>query len=720
MGLITSKDTKVLIQGITGKQGSIICRDMLEYGTKVLAGVTPGRGGTRTHNIPVYDTVDEALRHHPDINVSLVSVPRQAARDAAIEVMKKKKIKLVNLLTEGIPVRDIAEIVRVARKYEVSLIGPSSVGIICPADRVKIGAIGGNDPGVFYSGEVAIFSKSGGMCLSLATQIFNRHGFGTSTVIGIGGDRIIGSNFVDLLKLARNDRDTKLVVLNGEVGGNYEEEAAKYIRKTKYPKPVVGLISGVGAEHFFPKGSRMGHAGAVIGEGDVGTYEHKMKTLEESGVQIARSSDELVELVGKILRGENTGQHLEEEDLEKPELVSIAKPKLESMKRQIRAITINTGITVLKDGKPHLLGYPFSDLIMKASIEETILMVLTQKEPKAKDCNLLKRLLTYHIKNLPLSKSAVEAAVQSARHGNALNSAVSAGLLCQDSVPPEIFHEDLKLAFSPQQGVAVVLIGWVMALVGHILNGNFKVTADSGHMDDIFFRAVAGRKSTPDEGEVFRGIFNGCVDHTPAVPSSLAAITAYSGGVLMRTALAAGITAMGDTHAGAGEGAARAFQVEAELASNAHSIEDKAHWLVDSYTGKFGGPKRRIPGYGHRYYSLYGTDPRAVALLELAEKHGFNGKYVALARAVEHILKEQKAAGLCLNIDGAIGAVISEMGISPDAGKALFIIPRSAGILGQLIEQKAGSFFRLDNESITYVGPPVPRQYKGANKTQVK
>jgi succinyl-CoA synthetase alpha subunit len=683
---------------------------MLDYGTQVVAGVTPGKGGTRIYNIPVYETVDDALRHHPDINASLITVPRQVARDAALEIIGKGKIKLVNILTEGIPVRDIAEIVQVARQHGVHLIGPSSVGLICPKDRVKIGAIGGNDPGVFYSGEIAIFSKSGGMCLSLATQIFNRHGFGTSTVVGMGGDRIIGSNFVDLLKLAKDDHETKLIVLNGEVGGSYEEDAAEYIKKTNYSKPVVGLISGVGAEHFFPKGSRMGHAGAVIGEGDIGTYEHKMKVFKAAGVQMVKSSDELVELVGKILKEEIEGNHLEEKDLEKPELVSISKPKLEGMKRQIRAISMSTGITRLLDGKPYLLGYPFSDLIMSASIEEIILMVLRQEDPKVRDRNLLKRLFAFHLKNMPLSKIAVEAAIQSARHGNPLNSAVSAGLLCQESVPVEIFHEDLKEAFSPQQAVAVVLIGWVMALVGHILCDDFKTTGES-HLENIFFRAVTGRKAAPSEADIFRGIFAACVDHTPAVPSSLAAITSYSGGVTLRTALAAGITAMGDTHAGAGEGAAYAFQVEAEKAPSAQTIEDKARWLVDSYTGKFGGEKRRIPGYGHRYYSLYGTDPRAEALFNLAQKHGYGSRHIALAKAVEKILQEDKAAGLCINVDGAIGAVISEMGIQPSAGKALFIIPRSAGILGQLIEQKAGSFFRLDNDSITYTGPEPPREY---------
>jgi len=709
MGMLTNRNNHILIQGITGKQGNIICRDMLDYGTQVVAGVTPGKGGTRIYNIPVYESVDEALQHHPEIDVSLVSVPRQAVLGAALEVLGKGKIRLVNILTEGVPVRDIAEIVQVARTYGVHLVGPSSVGIICPRDKVKIGTIGGNDPGVFYSGEIAIFSKSGGMCLSLASQIFNRCGLGVSMVVGMGGDRIVGSNFVDLLKLARRDDDTKLVILNGEVGGTYEEDAAAYIARNGYPKPVVGLVSGVGAEHFFPKGSRMGHAGAVIGEGDFGTYKHKMEALKNAGVHMARSSDEIVDIIARLV-SKDEGDHLEEKDLEKPELVAIAKPKLESMKSQVRAISLKTGLTILSDGKPYLLGYSFGDLIKRAPVEDTILMALTQQQPSAQLRKVLRRLFAFHVKNVSVSEGAVGAAVRSFELGNPLNAAVSAGLLSQENVPLENLHEDFKEALQPEQAEAVVIIGWVMSLVAHVLTGGFKIPSNAVP-EELFFRVVAGRNPSKDETEVFRGIFAACVDHTPAVPSSLAAITAYSGGVSMKAALAAGIIAMGETHAGAGEGAARAFRTEAAGAGTDASIESRARYLVDSYAGKLGGSKRRIPGYGHRYYSLYGTDPRADAVLALAGKHGFNGPYVKLAREVEHILREEKAAGLCLNVDGAIGAIISEMDIPPAAGKALFIIPRTAGILGQLIEQKAGSFFRLSNESISYNGPEPPRRY---------
>ena len=198
MGTLIDKQTRVLVQGITGRQGRRLTMEMLDYGTPVVAGVTPGKGGQDVYGLPVYDTVADALEKHPEINTCLVSVPREGAKEAALSAIASGKIALVNILTEGLPRLDSAQIVQAARERGVRVVGPASVGIINPLDRVKIGAIGGNDPGVFYPGEIAIFSKSGGMCLSIATEIFNELGRGTSIVVGMGGDRITGTNFREL------------------------------------------------------------------------------------------------------------------------------------------------------------------------------------------------------------------------------------------------------------------------------------------------------------------------------------------------------------------------------------------------------------------------------------------------------------------------------------------------------------------------------------------
>ena len=256
-----------------------------------------------------------------------------------------------------------------------------------------------------------------------------------------------------------------------------------------------------------------------------------------------------------------------------------------------------------------------------------------------------------------------------------------------------------------------------------IRENNIK-PGDTKPFNDLFFNALAGREPSDAESDVIRAMFVACIDHTPATPSSLAAMTAYSGGNSLKTALAAGISAMGDAHAGAGEGAAvvlNKYLSEFNVAMNeigsyeyggitVNTIEGLADLVIKVFSGKLGGEKRKIPGYGHRYYSMYGEDQRAVALIEIARKNGVAGGHVELALAIESALKN-KNHGLCLNVDGAIGALLCDMGITPRAGKATFIIPRTAGILGELLEQNAGSFFRLANESVIYTGPEPGRDF---------
>ncbi len=378
MTTLIDKQTRVLIQGITGKQGRRVSMEMLDYGTHVAAGVTPGKGGQDVYGVPVYDSVAEALHEHPEINTSLISVPREGTKDAAIEAMSTGRIRLVNVLTEGLPRLDAAQIVQAGKEYDVRVVGPASVGIINPLDRVKIGAIGGNDPGVFYPGEIAIFSKSGGMCLSIATEIFNALGHGTSIVVGIGGDRISGTNFKDLLELVRDDERTKLVILNGEVGGDYEERAAQYIQDTHYPKPVIARITGIGAQNIFPRGSRMGHAGAIIGEGRTGTYESKVEAFERAGVKVAKTPEDLVAFVDRVLPRRR--QDFEAALTKDFELVSISKQKLENLKSQVRAVQIRTHLTHIIDGMPYFRGRPLPQLMRQYSVPQMIYEALTKED----------------------------------------------------------------------------------------------------------------------------------------------------------------------------------------------------------------------------------------------------------------------------------------------------------------------------------------------------
>jgi succinyl-CoA synthetase alpha subunit len=713
MKMLIGKDTRVLIQGITGKQGRRVSMEMLDYGTHVAAGVTPGKSGMDVYGVPVYDSVADALREHPEINTSLVSVPREGTKDAAIEAIVSGKIKLVNILTEGLPRQDSARIVQAAREHDVRVVGPSSVGIINPIDRVKLGAIGGNDPGVFYPGEIALFSKSGGMCLSIATEIFNILGHGTRLVVGMGGDRITGVDFVDLLELVRDDEQTKLVILMGEVGGDYEERAARYVKETNYPKPVIARITGIGAQNIFPRGSRMGHAGAIIGEGAFGTYESKVAAFEQAGVKVAKTSEDLIAFVERALPQRR--QDFEAALSKEFELVSISKQKLENLKSQVRAVQIRTHLTQIIDGMPYFRGRSLPELMRQASIPRMIFETLTKEDGGEEQASQLSRDLVLCATTNPTGEAARAAAVASFRGGSPMNAAVSAGLLAIAASGNKALPASLHDRYSPKEAEALALVPQVIDLVAAIL-GNEIHWSESEPIEATIFQALDGRMPTADEADLLRAIFVSCVDHTPATPSSLAAVASYSGGNLLKTSLAAGITAMGESHAGAGEGAARilleytdklrrsggVFEADGVRVAN---IKDLAAYIINKVTGAYGGEKGKIPGYGHRYYGLYGRDPRAVALLSIAKELGLAGEYCDLAGEIESILKKKKALGLCFNVDGVIGALLCDLKLQPETGKALFIIPRSVGLLGQMLEQDPGSFFRLANDSVIYIGP---------------
>ena len=297
MAILVDKNTKVLVQGATGKEGQRAISQMLKYGTKVLAGVTPGKGGQEVEGIPVFDTVEKALGKLPEVNTAYVCVPKMAAKDAILESIAHQ-ISLINVLTEHLPISDAAYAVSAAKEKNIRIVGPSSIGIISPG-KAKLGSIGGDDPDFsFTDGEVGVISKSGGMASELS-YILKKEGMGQSTVIGMGGDMIVGSNFVDLLDLFEKDNETKAVVIFGEHGGTYEEEAAEFIKSKKFSKPVSAFISGLFAE-MLPHGQSLGHAGAIIEAGQ-GHRQDKVKALESAGVSIAEIPDDLPKLIKRSL-----------------------------------------------------------------------------------------------------------------------------------------------------------------------------------------------------------------------------------------------------------------------------------------------------------------------------------------------------------------------------------------------------------------------------------
>ena len=285
MSILVNKNTSVLIQGITGREGAFHAEQMVKAGTKVVAGMTPGKGGQTLLGVPVYDTVKEALVHH-HVDASIIFVPAAGAADSALEAAHAG-VPLVVLITEGIPTMDMVKAVAEIKSMgNVRLIGGNCPGLITPGE-CKLGIMPAS---VFKKGKVGLISRSGTVTYETAKALSDA-GYGISTCIGIGGDPIIGTTFKDLLPMFNTDPETQAVVVCGEIGGSDEEDAAAYI-KEHMKKPVVGFIGGRSA----PKGKKMGHAGAII-SGNVGTPESKLAAFADAGVPVADTIDEIVEYV---------------------------------------------------------------------------------------------------------------------------------------------------------------------------------------------------------------------------------------------------------------------------------------------------------------------------------------------------------------------------------------------------------------------------------------
>jgi succinyl-CoA synthetase alpha subunit len=290
MSILVDKNTRVVVLGITGGEGTFHTQRMIEYGTRVVAGMTPGKGGTTHLGVPVFNTVAEAVKTE-GADAAAIFVPPFAAADAIMEAADAG-IRLVVCITEGIPTFDMMKVKTYLREKPLSLIGPNTPGIISPG-KCKIGIMPGH---IHTPGTVGIISRSGTLTYEAVQQV-SHQGYGQSTAIGIGGDPIVGLKYIELLSLFKNDPETEAVILIGEIGGTAEDEAAVWI-KQNFPKPVVGFIAGQTA----PPGRRMGHAGAIIAGGK-GTAKEKMEALAEAGVHVAQSPADIGTALTKALRG---------------------------------------------------------------------------------------------------------------------------------------------------------------------------------------------------------------------------------------------------------------------------------------------------------------------------------------------------------------------------------------------------------------------------------
>ncbi len=289
MSVFINKNTKVLVQGITGSTALFHTKQMLEYGTKIVGGVTPGKGGTEVEGVPVFNTVTDAV-NTTGANASVIYVPAPFAADAILEAVDAE-LDLVICITEHIPVLDMVKVKRYMEGKKTRLVGPNCPGVITP-DECKIGIM----PGYIHTkGHVGVVSRSGTLTYEAVHQL-TQEGIGQSTAVGIGGDPVNGTDFIDVLKAFNEDEDTYAVIMIGEIGGTAEEEAAEWV-KANMTKPVVGFIGGQTA----PPGKRMGHAGAII-SGGKGTAEEKIKTMNECGIKVAETPSVMGETLISVLK----------------------------------------------------------------------------------------------------------------------------------------------------------------------------------------------------------------------------------------------------------------------------------------------------------------------------------------------------------------------------------------------------------------------------------
>ncbi len=290
MSIYINDKTRVLVQGITGNQGSFHTGQMLAYGTKIIGGVSPGKGGQSVEGVPVYDTVFEAVDKEP-ADASILFIPAPFARDAALEALAAG-IKILVLIPEHIPLQDAIDIMAHARQNDAVVVGPNTFGLVT-SGACKIGIMPNQ---YFVPGPVGVVSRSGTLCYEIVGHL-TESGVGTTTVVGLGGDRVVGLHFVDVLKEFEKDPETKAIVLVGEIGGSAEEEAAAFI-KSSMTKPVIAYLAGKSA----PPGKRMGHAGAIIERGR-GTFESKVEALTAAKVKVADLPTNVPDLVKEVIGG---------------------------------------------------------------------------------------------------------------------------------------------------------------------------------------------------------------------------------------------------------------------------------------------------------------------------------------------------------------------------------------------------------------------------------
>jgi len=641
-----------------GGQGTRHSELMQQYGTTITAGIAPGRGGTRLlETIPVYDTVKECLKEHPYIAVASIWRHYSTAKDATIEVIESG-IPVVVLISEGIPLKDVRDILVAARKNKTVLIGGNTPGVIFPPEGIKAGML----PDVFYPEEVSsekfgpkgvtIISRSGAILYHLSDALASV-GIAQNAVLGVGGDGAIGSTFRDLVPLAMEYKNTDLVVVAGEIGGCQEELLAEDIKKNpkKYPKPIVALISGAHA----PEGKTMGHAGAIVSPGQTyGTFQSKKQALESSGVPVVNSQYDLITEVKKRL---NNKTYFDVENYyKKMKTIWDAPAKKPGW---------GTLITKVMPNNLLISGYPLQDIVEKKIFLETAYLLVKGDFPDKKTLEELRKI-------------AVEAAKKPVPKIKRLDGEDISKTLVK------YFVLDEELAKFPESGTdgavkkTVFALGRTARYISSIL-GNEKALdkiSENESFSNVICRAVTGSSTVNEKySRMIEAMIVACVDHGVTPPSAQATIIAASTRAPYEIAVAHGVGAITDVHGGAGAKAARLFS---ECVMKAKKENVDVAQVTREIMRKYIEEGKRIEGLGHR---LHTKDPRRDILWNFASQTGVAGEHVQLSKIVGTIFEQVRGMSLPINVDGVIGAIVADMGLDPSMAKAFFIYGRIAVFL---------------------------------------
>ena len=628
---------------------------MLEYGTSVTAAVAPGQGGTRVHEtIPVYETVAEMLKAHPAISAVSIWKHYTTAADAAVEAIEAR-IPIVVIISEGIPAKDFRRVLVAARKRDCLVLGPNTPGVIFPPERVKLGMLpdvfspAEPDPGRFTPEGVTICSRSGAILYHVSDALASA-GISQNAVIGVGGDSAVGSPFARIVPIVMGFPHTDVVVVAGEIGGTAEEQLAADLvaHPEKYPKPMVALITGRCA----PEGKRMGHAGAIVAPGaEYGTYKSKKSALEQAGVVVVNSQQQLVDAVKRVLKGRT--YFAPESHFSRMREMWDAPPPAPSWGTRITKVAPNNIV---------VRGRPLASLIGKKSLLEVAALLVDGSIPPKAELSRLDK----------LARGAAALPVPKVKPGKGED--ISKGLAAMLLSDPRLssFEGD------PVDRTAFCL-GRVAAYFGSLLGNRIGPVKNFAA---LVSKALGGSKGgAKGFQEMFEAAIVACVDHGVTPPSTQGTRLASSVRAAFEVSLASGVANITDVHGGAGAKAAEFFLECRTLAQKARlPLRPAAERVIRERLAA----GARIEGLGHRVHT---RDPRRDVLLGLSRKLRLDGPCVEAAKVAEEAFESVKGISLPLNVDGAIGAVVADMGFSPRIAKAVFIFGRVAGLAAHHFEE---------------------------------